>query len=192
MSISTLSLSSVQSQSLHVLDTDGNLLVNGASYYILPAISYRGGGVKLTPTTLNQTCPLDVSQENNNELDGLPLTFLPAIPNIDGIIRQSRDLNIRFSNATTCGKAAVWRVAVSKGQRIVTIGGIIGRPGWQTKFNWFKIVKYDNDYKIVYCPNVCSMCRPLCGGVGSTIAKTGRRSLILSNQDPLKVKFKKV
>ncbi|GJY33231.1 Kunitz trypsin inhibitor 2-like protein [Tanacetum coccineum] len=149
MSISTLSLSSVQSQSLHVLDTDGNLLVNGASYYILPAISYRGGGVKLTPTTLNQTCPLDVSQENNNELDGLPLTFLPAIPNIDGIIRQSRDLNIRFSN------------------RLLYMSVWPHLAGWR-------------------------MCRPLCGGVGSTIAKTGRRSLILSNEDPLKVKFKKV
>ncbi|PWA88369.1 proteinase inhibitor I3 [Artemisia annua] len=189
---STLSLSSVVESQSPVLDTAGNLLVTGASYYILPAVSYRFGGVKLDPTTLNQTCPLDVTQEHNDELDGLPLTFLLSSPSIDGVIYQSTDLNIRFSNVTTCGKPAVWRMVGRNGQWVVTLGGIVGRPRWETTFNWFKIEKYDNDYKIEFCPKVCgNICRPFCGGVGSTIAKTGRISLILSKVDPLKVKFKK-
>ncbi|KAK9071839.1 hypothetical protein SSX86_008269 [Deinandra increscens subsp. villosa] len=181
------SLSSGQSP---VLDTDQMPLVTGPSYYILPAISGRGGGVKLSPTTLNQTCPLDVSQENNEQRNGLPLNFLLAVPNRGGVIRSSSDLNIKFSNATTCGKPAVWRVESVNGQRVVSSRGILGNPGGGTISNWFKIEKYENDYKIVFCPTVCNTCRPACGDVGHTIAKNGRISLLLSNE-PLKVKFKK-
>ncbi|PWA88370.1 proteinase inhibitor I3 [Artemisia annua] len=165
-------------------------LVTCRTYYIVPVVSGSGGGVKLAPTALNQTCPLDVAQENNEQLDGSPQTFLLAIPSRDGVIRQSSDLNIIFSNETTCGMPAVWRVEDSNGQRVVTSNGTVGNPGAETISNWFKIEKYDNDYKIVFCPSVCKACSPTCGEVGSTIAKNGRRSLLLSN-NPLKVKFKK-
>ncbi|KAI3705219.1 hypothetical protein L1987_75453 [Smallanthus sonchifolius] len=142
------------------------------------------------PTTLNQTCPLDVAQENNEQRNGIPMNFLLAIPNRAGVIRSSADLNIRFSGATTCGKPAVWRVKNVNGQRVVSSRGVVGNPGGETISNWFKIEKYENDYKIVFCPGVCNSCRPACGDVGTTIAKNGRRSLLLSS-GPLKVKFKK-
>nr|GEW05494.1 hypothetical protein [Tanacetum cinerariifolium] len=174
--LSTLSIY-VESKSL-VLDTDGMPLVTYRNYYIVPAVSGSGGGVKLSPTTLNQTCPLDVAQENNEQLDGSPQTFLLAIPNRDGVIRQSQDLNIIFSNETTCGLPAVWRVEDSNGQRVVTSNGTVGNPGVETINNWFKIEKFDNDYKIVFCPTVCNTCSPTCGEVGSTIAKNGRRSVL--------------
>ncbi|KAK9053767.1 hypothetical protein SSX86_024841 [Deinandra increscens subsp. villosa] len=187
--LSTLiSLSFGQSQS-PVLDTDQNPLVTGSSYYILPAISERGGGVKLSPTTYNQTCPLDVSQENNDQLNGSPLSFHPARGG--GVIRSFVDLNIKFSDATTCGKPAVWRVENVNGQRVVSSRGIVGNPGLVTRSNWFKIMKYENDYKIVFCPTVCYTCARGCGNIGHTIAKTGRISLVLS-KEPLKVKFMKV
>ncbi|KAI3809219.1 hypothetical protein L1987_25189 [Smallanthus sonchifolius] len=185
--ISIFSLSSGQSP---VVDTDRKPLVTGTSYYILPAVSGRGGGVTLSPTTLNQTCPLDVAQENNEQRNGLPLNFLLAIPNRAGVIRSSADLNIKFSSGTTCGKPAVWRVENVNGQRVVSSLGVVGNPGGKTISNWFRIEKYENDYKIVFCPSVCKACRPACGDVGTTIAKNGRRSLLLSNE-PLKVKFKK-
>nr|XP_043634985.1 miraculin-like [Erigeron canadensis] len=184
-----ISISSL-GQSL-VLDTDQMSLLTGPSYYIVPAVSGRGGGVKLAPTTSNQTCPLDVAQENNEQLNGSPVNFLLAIPNRGGGIRESMDLNIRFSGATTCGKPAVWRIENVNGQRVVTSRGVLGNPGRETISSWFKIVKYEDAYKIVFCPAVCKTCRPACGDVGSTIAKNGRRSLVLSSKDPLKVKFKK-
>ncbi|KAK1421221.1 hypothetical protein QVD17_23398 [Tagetes erecta] len=185
--LSIFSLSSCQSP---VLDTDRMPLVTGPSYYIIPATSGRGGGVKLSPTTLNQTCPLDVAQENNEQRNGLPINFLLAIPNRGGVIRSSSDLNIKFTSGTTCGKPAVWRIEDVNGQRVVSSRGVLGNPGRETISSWFKIVEYDSDYKIVFCPGVCNTCRPACGDVGSTIAKNGRRSLLLSNE-PLKVKFKK-
>ncbi|KAJ0771238.1 putative proteinase inhibitor I3, Kunitz legume, kunitz inhibitor STI-like superfamily [Helianthus annuus] len=183
--ISTFSLSSSQSP---VLDTNQMPLVTGVSYYIVPAVSGRGGGVKLSPTTLNRTCPLDVAQENNEQLKGLPLNFQLAIPNRGGVIRDTADFNIRFTGATTCGKPAVWRIEEVNGQRVVSSRGTLGNPGKETLSNWFKFEKYDNDYKIVFCPGVCNTCRPACGTIGTTIAKNGRRSLLLSNE-PLKVKF---
>ncbi|GKD48454.1 Kunitz trypsin inhibitor 2-like protein [Tanacetum coccineum] len=184
--ISTLSISYVHSQS-PVVDTDGMPLVTGPTYYIVPAVSGSGGGVKLAPTTLNQTCPLDVAQENNEQLNGLPQTFSLAIPNRGGVIRESSDLNIIFSGATTCGQRAIWRVEDSNGQRVVTSRGTFGSPGAGTISSWFRFDKFDNDYKIVFCPAVCNTCRPACGEVGSTIAKNGRRSLLLSS-NPLKIK----
>nr|XP_043634417.1 miraculin-like [Erigeron canadensis] len=184
---STFSLISGQSP---VLDTDQMPLVTGPSYYIVPATSGRGGGVKLAPTTLNQTCPLDVAQENNEQLNGMPLNFLLAIPNRGGVIRETMDLNIQFTGATTCGNPAVWRIEDVNGQRVVSSSGTLGNPGAATISNWFNIVTYEDGYKIVFCPTVCDTCRPACGDVGSTIAKNGRRSLLLSSE-PLKVKFKK-
>lgn len=171
-----------------VRDTGGISLRAGAGYYIVPVTSGRGGGVTLSPTTLNQTCPLDVAQENNEQRNGLPLTFRLSKPNKDGNVVESTDVNIKFLDATTCGQPAVWRIEEANRQRVVSSRGTVGNPGGATISNWFKIEKYDNDYKIVFCPTVCDTCRPACGDIGSTIAKNGRRSLLLSN-DPLKVKF---
>ncbi|KAK9053769.1 hypothetical protein SSX86_024843 [Deinandra increscens subsp. villosa] len=98
------SLSSCQSP---VLDTDQLPLVTGPAYYIL---TVGRGGVNLSPATNNQTCPLDVSLEHNVLRNGLPLNFLLAIPNRGGVIRSSSDLNIKFSNTTTCGRPAVWQL----------------------------------------------------------------------------------
>ncbi|KAI3748563.1 hypothetical protein L6452_11719 [Arctium lappa] len=184
---STFSLSTGQTP---VLDIAGSVVRSSLRYYIVPAIRGSGGGVKLAPTTINQTCPLDVAQENNELLDGLPLKFVPANTNKDGTIFESTDLNIKFSDATTCGRPAVWRVEDSGGQRVVSSRGVVGNPGRETISNWFKIEKYEDGYKVVFCPSVCNSCRPACADIGSTIAKNGRRSLVLNNV-PLKVVFKK-
>lgn len=111
-------------------------------------------------------------------LDGSPHIFFLAIPNKDGIIRESSDLNIMFSNATTSGQPAVWRIKDANGYQVVTSHGTVGSPGAETINNWFKIVKYDNDYKIVFCPTVCNTRRSTCGDVGYAVAKSGQRSLL--------------
>ncbi|KAL7611975.1 kunitz trypsin inhibitor 5 [Lactuca sativa] len=188
----TLSLLSGQALQVPVRDTDRNFLLAGTSYYILPAIRGRGGGVTLA-TGRDQPCPNDVAQENNEVSKGLPLNFAPANTSKDGIIRQSTDLNVKFSGkATTCIDTAVWRVEddLDIGLRIVSSHAILGQPGRETIRNWFKIEKYENAYKLVYCPTVCNDCRPYCADIGSTIAKNGRRILVLNNV-PLKVMFKK-
>ncbi|KAD7478507.1 hypothetical protein E3N88_01643 [Mikania micrantha] len=185
---SILSQSSSQSSSA-VLDINRNFLRSGLSYYILPAIQGRGGGITLAPTVINQTCPLDVVQEKSDQRTGLPMTFIPINASKDSIIREFTDLNIQFTGVTVCGQPAVWRLEVMNGQWFFSSRGTVGNPGRDTLFNWFKIEKYGgNSYKLVYCPTACNTCMPICGDIG--VANNERRSVIVS-KEPLTVMFKR-
>ncbi|KAI9198171.1 hypothetical protein LWI28_011315 [Acer negundo] len=176
-----------------VLDIAGKKLRTGTDYYILPVFRGRGGGLTLASTG-NETCPLDVVQERHELENGLPVTFSPV--NIKkGVIRLSTDQNIKFSASTACVQSTVWKLDShddSLGQWFVTTGGVEGNPGRRTMSNWFKIEKFDDDYKLVFCPSVCDhICKVLCRDIGIYIDQaTGNRRLALSDT-PFKVMFKK-
>ncbi|XP_021282616.1 kunitz trypsin inhibitor 2-like [Herrania umbratica] len=172
-----------------VLDISGEELRTGTDYYILPVIRGRGGGLTLASTG-DETCPLDVVQEQLEVSNGLPLTFSPV--NITkGVVRVSTDLNIKFSAATICVQSTVWKLDNDEATQklVVTTGGVEGNPGIETLSNWFKIERYEDDYKLVFCPGVCDFCRPVCGDLGVFI-DAGIRRLALSDV-PLKVMFKR-
>ncbi|RVW59394.1 Miraculin [Vitis vinifera] len=103
----------------------------------------------------NETCPLDVVQEQHEVSNGLPLMFIPVNPK-KGVIRVSTDHNIEFSAATICVQSTVWKLEYdeSSGQQFVTTGGVEGNPGRGTLSNWFKIEKYEDDNNLVFCPTV--------------------------------------
>ncbi|KAL4354257.1 hypothetical protein GQ457_06G013640 [Hibiscus cannabinus] len=62
--------------------------------------------------------------------------------------------------------------------------------GPQTLNNRFKIKKFDDYYKLVFCPTVSSdTYRPQCGDLGVVLVN-GFRRLVLTN-DPLKVVFRR-
>lgn len=185
---SAIALSSGQESPDPVRDIDGNLLRSGTEYYILPVFRGMGGGLTLAPTR-NESCPLDVVQEYQEVDRGLPLKFTPVNPK-KGVIRESTDLNIIFSASTICIQSNVWMVEEYEGQRIVSAHGVSGNPGKDTLSNWFKIEKYDGDYKLVFCPTVCDFCKPVCGDIGITITDNERRRLAIS-EVPFKVMFKK-
>lgn len=186
--LSILSLSSCQLfRPAPVIDTDGNVLRSGTNYYVIPAKHGQGGGLTLARGS-GQICPLEVVQEVNEGSKGLPVNFASA--NKDGIIRENIDLNIKFSDASTCAPNTVWRAEFSNGKRTLTSQGILGRPGQNTISNWFKIGRSNAHYKLVYCPSVCNTCKPDCADVGSSIGENGRRSLVLNNK-ALEVMFKK-
>ncbi|KAK0578213.1 hypothetical protein LWI29_006831 [Acer saccharum] len=175
-----------------VLDIAGKKLLAGTDYYILPVFRGRGGGLTLASTG-NETCPLDVVQEQHVVENGLPVTFSPV--NIKkGVIRLSIDQNIKFSASTDCVQSTVWKLDShddSLRQWFVTTGGVEGNPGRRTTSNWFKIEKFDDDYKLVFCPSVCDICKVLCRDIGIYIDQaTGIRRLALSDT-PFKVMFKK-
>ena len=172
-----------------VLDISGQELRTGTDYYILPVIRGRGGGLTLASTG-NETCPLDVVQEQQEVSNGLPLTFSPV--NVQkGVVRVSTDLNVKFSAATICAQSTVWTLEndESTQKRVVTTGGVEGNPGQETLSNWFKIEKFEDDYKLVFCPGVCDICRPACGDLG-VFTDGGIRRLAISDV-PLKVMFKR-
>ncbi|PWA38190.1 kunitz family trypsin and protease inhibitor protein [Artemisia annua] len=114
-------------------------------------------------------------------IKGLPLACMPENPK-KGIIRESTDLNIMFLASSICLQSNVWMIDMHKKE-------LIG-PGPQTVSNWFKIEKYDKDYKLVFCPTVCNFCKVVCGDIGVKIAENGKGHLAISDV-PFKIMFKK-
>ncbi|CDO98554.1 unnamed protein product [Coffea canephora] len=175
-----------------VLDTAGNVLRTDRDYYILPAKvrgRFRGGGLTLSSIG-NDTCPVGVFQEMSEQRNGIPLTFSPVKQRY-GVVRTSTDLNIQFAYPETCGESPVWRVdnyLDPSADSFVSIGGVVGNPGPATLGSWFKIQKFGYDYKLVYCPAVCSYCDAICKDVG-ILYQNGERRLFL-NDYPLRVVFK--
>lgn len=167
-----------------VVDTSGKKLRAGVNYYVVPAPrnEYVGG---LALATTGEDCPLDVVAA----YQALPLTFTPANPK-KGVVRVSTDLNIVFSTQTNCPQSTVWKLGDyddSTGQWFVTTGGVLGNPDWRTTSIWFKIEKYEDSYKVVYCPSVCTFCGLQCRDIGIYEDQYGKR-LALSDV-PYKVQF---
>ncbi|KAI5591139.1 hypothetical protein BDE02_04G058400 [Populus trichocarpa] len=175
-----------------VLDIAGKVLRTGTYYDILPVERGRGGGITFACTG-HKSCPVDVMLEDYEDSDGLPLQFIPANRK-KGVIRLSTDLNIKFPGPASCAATAVWKVEKYDeltSQMFISTSGVEGNPGPETVDNWFKIEKYGNDYKLVFCPTVCNdHCKVLCKDIGIYVDKEGFKRLALSDV-PLKVKFKK-
>ncbi|KAI4351996.1 hypothetical protein L6164_006289 [Bauhinia variegata] len=225
-----------------VLDTSGEKLRVGASYYVVPV---RGGSGFALASLGNKTCPLDVVVVEGYH--GQPLTFIPVNPQegntifigsptawqfmrivlrsstwqhvnhwvnrlIDYVISSedsqkqstaiytnpegddvcvSVDLNIKFSGKSGCSQSTVWKIDRfdrSTRKWFVTTGGVVGNPSWRTIENWFKIEKYGNDYKLVYCPTICEYCRVHCRDVTVYEDQNGDKRLALTDE-PYKVRF---
>ncbi|XP_047319500.1 miraculin-like [Impatiens glandulifera] len=181
-----------------VLDIDGKKLRAETHYYILPVVRGMGGGLSLDFTgRVNNSevsfCPLDVVQERLEVENGLPVTFSPVNPKKD-VIRESTDHNIQFEAMTICIQSTLWQLASqdeATGLYFVATGGQKGNPGKDTLRNWFKIEKFDNYYKLVFCPSVCDICKVICMDVGIYVDENHMRRLVLSEK-PFLVMFKKV
>ncbi|XP_010253746.1 PREDICTED: 21 kDa seed protein-like [Nelumbo nucifera] len=213
--------SSHKSHQQSVLDTDGNEIQAGQSYYIVSAIRGGGGGVSLDRREKSHS--LVVRQHGSEMNFGTPISFSPASASMEGrivtlpkdratgrmllrkripsssskanTILESADVNIRFS-----GMPVVWQVQESQGssssskRRYVAIGGQPGHPGSSTVKNWFKIERISKSiqaYRIAYCPSVCESCEVVCGNVG-ILSESDRRWLSVSENTEFAFVFVKV
>ncbi|KAK4280557.1 hypothetical protein QN277_012170 [Acacia crassicarpa] len=169
-----------------VVDTSGKKLRAGANYYVIPAND--DGGLALA--SIGEECPMDVVAVQG--YSGVPLSFTPVNPK-KGVVRVSTDLNVVFSANTDCPQSNVWKLDDyddTTGQWFVTTGGVVGNPGSQTVSNWFKIEKYEEGYKLAYCPTVCSYCNVQCRDIGIYADSDGNQRLALSDS-PYKVQFQR-
>nr|XP_016515173.1 PREDICTED: miraculin-like [Nicotiana tabacum] len=176
-----------------VLDVSGNAVRTGVNYYILPAGRGNGGGLQVA-SIRNRTNPLVVSQHADESSIGGYLQFSPVNPN-ENIIGISTDLNVKFTSIHISDSSTVWRINTEliPQRYLVTVGGVEGNPGRETLSNWFRIDKYEDAYKLVYCPGVCETCRPFCGEIGILVEGSKRVLFIGSRSDqPLKVTFHKL
>ncbi|KAK1404216.1 hypothetical protein POM88_003821 [Heracleum sosnowskyi] len=180
-----------------VFDIADSKLVTGVDYFIVPISGGEGGGVTLA-SVRNKTCQLDVAQDSLYR-NGLWVRIHPVNikKGISGrVIRQSTDLIISISSTKTktCGKSTIWKVDNYDKLRkryFVTIGGVEGYGQGQS--GWFRILKENNYYKIIYCSQVqckSAPCDVMCKNVGP-YSEHGRTLFALTDK-PYVVYFEKV
>nr|XP_018630146.1 kunitz trypsin inhibitor 5-like [Nicotiana tomentosiformis] len=187
LSTSFFFLVKAQNVSEPVLDVSGNSVRKGANYLIVPAGRGNSGGLDVA--SIRNTTNLLVVSQNTQNSSGTYLQFSPVNPK-ENNIRTSTDLNIKYTAMIISDLSTVWRINTEliPQRNLVTVGGVEGNPGRETLSNWFKIDKYEDAYKLVYCPGVCETCRPFCGDIGILVEGSKRVMFVGSNQ-PLKVKF---
>ncbi|KAK9145400.1 hypothetical protein Sjap_005303 [Stephania japonica] len=186
------STQAVLSQEQEVRDTTGKKLFAGTKYYMVPANEV--GGLALGPNR-HSYCPLGVVHNEYEDDQGMPVKFFP-LDSKKGRVRISTDLNIMFDiTKPECGDTTIWKLSpydYEAERYFVTAGGTEGNPGCGTRKNWFKIEKYEDAYKLSFCPSVCKEKKVgLCVDLGIYVEGNGVRRLALSSE-PFKIKFKKV
>ncbi|KAJ1388569.1 Proteinase inhibitor I3, Kunitz legume [Sesbania bispinosa] len=184
LALSTKALAGRPPAPEQVVDTSGKKVQAGSKYYIVPVSSSpRVTGIAFG-TVDEQDCPLDVAVVDDDK--GLPAVFTPANQK-NGVVIDT-DLNIYFPVETDCGDSTVWVLQeTDQGTRTVVVGGVLGNPGSKTIDNWFKIEKYEDAYKLVYCPSVCKSCKFQCGDIGIYENKYGKHLAL--TKVPLKIRF---
>ncbi|XP_059306809.1 kunitz trypsin inhibitor 5-like [Lycium ferocissimum] len=187
LSTTFFSLVKAQNVSEPVLDDSGKAVQKGSNYYVLPVGRGNNGGLQVG--SIRNQSTLVVSQNTQSSIGGT-VQFSPVDLN-ESTIRISTDLNVKFTSMAIFGSSAVWTINTDliPQRYLVTLGGVEGNPGRDTLSNWFKIDKYEDAYKFVYCPGVCETCRPFCGDIGVLIEPNNKRVLFVGSDKPLKVKF---
>ncbi|KAF8085536.1 hypothetical protein N665_0664s0004 [Sinapis alba] len=175
-----------------VLDINGDIIFRG-SYYVLPVIRGRGGGVTLRGRG-GELCPFDIVQESSEIDKGIPVKFSNWKLRV-AFVPESEDLNIEMDvEATICIQSTYWRVGEFEEERkqyFVVAGSKTDGSGQDSPKSFFQIKKSgDDDYKFVFCPPACGSGRPRCRNVGIFVDEIGVRRLALSSQ-PFLVMFKK-
>lgn len=156
-----------------LLDSNGEKVLAGTPYYIVTIYAGPAAGIVSLAGGRNY-CPFDVILSINMDR-GQPLLISPATEDQDGIVYDSTDVNIKFSNISggICSDASfVWKVDnydTLWGEWFITTNGTEGNPGAQTLQNWFKFERVfgtTNVYYFVHCPKVCDTCVTLCSEIG--------------------------
>lgn len=171
-----------------VLDTDDDPLQNGGTYYMLPVMRGKSGGIEGNSTG-KEICPLTVVQ-SPNELDkGIGLVFTSPLHAL--FIAEGYPLSIKFGSfavITLCaGMPTEWAIVEREGLQAVKLAARDTVDGW---FNIERVSREYNDYyKLVFCPQEAEDNK--CEDIGIQIDDDGIRRLVLSKNKPLVVQFQK-
>ena len=131
-----------------VLDTDGEPLRNGGTYYILPAIWARGGGIGRTATG-NETCPLTVVQLPSELDNGLPIRI--SSPYKIAYIYEGLPLDLAFTFVPLCSPTpSKWTIIEELPEPGLPSVKLTGYDN--TVSGWFKIEKsVVNSHELTFC-----------------------------------------
>ena len=114
-----------------VLDTDDDPLQNGGTYYMLPVMRGKGGGIEVDSTG-KEICPLTVVQ-SPNELDkGIGLVFTSPLHAL--FIAEGYPLSIKFDSFAViplCGVMPTkWAIVEREGLQAVKLAARDTVDGW--------------------------------------------------------------
>ncbi|XP_014492684.1 trypsin inhibitor A-like [Vigna radiata var. radiata] len=159
-----------------VTDRDGDALMNGGTYHILPLFGVRDGGVELAATG-NETCPLTVVQSRTSKIfRGLPVII--SSPYRIAYINEALILNLAFASPPSCAPTPPkWTVV-----KDLPEGLAVKLPGYSsTVSGWFKIEKSSLEYlyKVVFCARSGGTC----GEVGISVDDEGMSRLVLTEEE---------
>ncbi|XP_058754364.1 kunitz-type trypsin inhibitor-like 2 protein [Vicia villosa] len=172
-----------------VLDTDGDLLIQGSGYYIQPVNeSAYSGGISLGKTA-NSKCPLNVVQSSFEF--GFPVKFtIPKSP--EAKIFTGYDVVIEFRDKPLCAKSSEWSVFVDNTTqlRYVGISGPENDHGVEKINGKFVITEYrsgSSSYSLLFCYKMTGECAPL--GLNEFNSEEGFSRLVLKSVNDFPVEF---
>ncbi|XP_021723112.1 factor Xa inhibitor BuXI-like [Chenopodium quinoa] len=146
-----LVLSPVSSVAAPVLDTDGDLVINGGNYHIIPHL-LGTGGLALTEGNTSSPCPLFITQELYTK--GLPISM--SSPLRIRFLMTSMPIEFYFNRVyATCNKELRWWVAEEDENNNSYV--IVGADGEFKDTYAFKIEEAKtgkNVYNIKFCHTI--------------------------------------
>ncbi|QCE11198.1 Kunitz inhibitor ST1-like [Vigna unguiculata] len=157
-----------------VVDTDGNLLRNGGTYFITPVIVTGNGGGVAFAATGNETCPLTVIQRQD----------------VYKRQEEGRLVDIAFRFVAPCAATSSRWTAVKEGVEETLSIKLAGYdnpvPG---RFKIKSVTVDIGGYNLLFCPDNGSSC----GYVGIQIDATGTRRLVVtqSKKGALWIRFQR-
>ncbi|KAG5027490.1 hypothetical protein JHK82_023340 [Glycine max] len=172
-----------------VFDTEGNPIRNGGTYYVLPVIRGKGGGIEFAKTE-TETCPLTVVQSPFEVSKGLPLIISSPFKILD--ITEGLILSLSFTYVPPCASTPSRWTVILKGLPEELHVKLTGYKN--TIDGWFRIQRASSEsnyYKLVFCT---SNDDSSCGDIVAPIDREGNRPLIVTHDQnhPLLVQFQKV
>ncbi|CAA7043116.1 unnamed protein product [Microthlaspi erraticum] len=174
-----------------ILDTDGNTVVGGHSYYLIPAVPGKGGGLGLAGRG-DKKCPLDIVQESSEENNGIPVRFSDWWSNI-GYVPQTEILRVEMDvGDTACCRQTYWKYDSDFDKERKQLF-VIAAPKDRSSSSTYHLKKSGDGYKFVWCPSIdCAgkLCSEECDVLGIFVDEKGVRRLVASSEPHL-VKFKK-
>ncbi|ESW24431.1 hypothetical protein PHAVU_004G130400 [Phaseolus vulgaris] len=170
--------------SAKVVDSQGRPVSSAAKYYILPFFSGPTGGGVAVGKAGNSTCDATVLQTTDESDRGQAVKFSTRGTSSDAIF-TGQPLDIAFADEPLCASSSKW-VVVSDDfpEAWVGIGGAEDHPGKKIMSGTFKIEKFDEGYKLVFCATTTTT---TCYNIGRHDDVKGRR-LVLTNK-PFQVSF---
>ncbi|XP_028777975.1 trypsin inhibitor DE-3-like [Neltuma alba] len=165
-----------------LVDTEGNPVRNGGSYYILPALWGHGGGVGLAATG-NETCPLTVVQTFSELSNGLPTKL--SSPYLIAYLTTNLITEFTAAAPPECAaRPAKWTIVGGEDETKQ-----VKLVGYQNTLRGsFNIQTYHGlTYKIVFCPTD----EDSCSALGISRNNKGDRILVVDNNNPFVVVFHK-